>query len=153
MTNEQSSERAATRETYLQLCRLAHESFEQRRGYEWKMHFGLWIAVGAIVFAAAKEKIAVFSCSSEAVFVGVILWLSYFLHYFMVYRGHAIDKEKKHYYMAKAEGLSGPSIEKQKLPNWAVQVLWTIPYMVFTGLLIYLALKVLLRIHPAGQAG
>ena len=117
------------------------------------MHFGLWAAIAVVVSVATKEKIQVFCYPSEAISGGVVLLLSYLLHFIMVSRGHAIDKKKKHYYMAKAEGLPGTDIEKSKIPNWLVPILWAIPYMVFTGVLIYLALNVLLRVQAEGNVG
>ena len=72
-----------TKETYVQLARLAHDSFEQRRSYEWKVHFGLWAAIAAVVYSAIKEKIILFSNPLEAYAGGLILWAIYFLHFIL----------------------------------------------------------------------
>ena len=143
-------ESSVSQETYVQLARLAHESFEQRRRYEWKMHFGLWAAIAAVVFAAIKEKIIFFSCVSEAEWIGFTLWAAYLLHFIMVSSGHWKDKQKKHFYMAKAEGSPESNMEEYKIRHFLLQALWAIPYMVFTGSLIYLAIKVLLGIQAEG---
>lgn len=150
MSTETEYKPNVSQETYVQLARLAHESFEQRRSYEWKMHFGLWAAIAAVVFAAIKEKISFFSCLSEAKLIGLILWAMYLLHFVMVSRGHWKDKQKKHFYMGKAEGQPVSTMEEYKITTFGLQALWAIPYMVFTGFLICLAIKVLLGIQAKG---
>ena len=146
MSKKPNQEHSVSQKTYVQLSRLAHESFAQRRNYEWKMNFGFWGAIGVIIFAATKEKIPIFHNCKEAITIGVILSISYLLHIIMVNRGHAIDKKLKHYYMAKAACLPESEIEKSKWPDWLVRILWTIPYCFFTGALIYLAINVLLHV-------
>lgn len=137
---------------FMQLARLAHDSFEQRRSYEWKMHFGLWAAIAAVVFAAIKEKIIIFDSVCEAKYIGFSLWVIYLLHFIMVSRGHWKDKQKKHYYMDKAEGQPA-TLEEYNISQFWLQALWGIPYMVFTGSLIYLAIKVLLGVKINGNLG
>jgi hypothetical protein len=151
MCTKPDYESSISQETYVQLARLAHESFEQRRSYEWKMHFGLWAAIAVVVLAAIKEKIVFFSSVSEAKFIGFILWGIYLLHFVMVSRGHWKDKQKKHFYMDKAEGLPVSGMEEYGTKSFCWQALWAIPYIVFTGFLIYLAINVLLGIQTEGQ--
>ena len=151
MSTNPEHEHSVSQETYVQLTRLAHESFEQRRNYEWKIHFGLWGAIAVVVFSATKEEIPVIQSCKEALWVGGMLLVSYLLHFIMVSRGHAIDKEYKHYYMAKAAGIPIPEIEKSKWPGWLVKILWTIPYLIFTGTLIYLAANVLLQVKTGSK--
>lgn len=69
MMTTEKVDSTASQETYVHLARLAHDSFEQRRSYEWKMHFGLWAAIAAVVYTAIKEKIVVFECEPEAIII------------------------------------------------------------------------------------
>jgi hypothetical protein len=153
MTTKPPSEEQKPLQTYVELARLAHESFEQRRSYEWKMHFGFWGAIATIIFTAAKEKIVVFNSTLEATLLGIILFIAYFWHYWMVYSGHEIDKALKHYYAAKAEGLDEkrPDMpDSSQCAKCRKRFNWTMPYLIFTACLIYVALAFLLKIKSVG---
>lgn len=145
---------ADLKENFVQLARLAHDSFNQRRSYEWKIHFGLWAAIAAVVFAAKKEHIVIFTNPAIAWTIGVAIWLLYALHFAMVSCGHWQDKKRKHYFMAKAEGKQNVTMEKYSKGKFGAQLLWAIPYMSFTGFLICLAITILLAIQsPLVVAG
>jgi hypothetical protein len=146
MSNKVDPKSSTPRSTYVELARLSHEAFVNRRNYEWKLHFGLWAALALVVYAAVQKKIHVFDSTKEAVLIGVVLLFSYVLHYLMVYRGHDIDKKQKHYYMDKAEGKCVNPPPPSKMPSWCISVFWALPYIVFTGSLIYITIRILLRI-------
>lgn len=131
------------REVYVQLARLAHDSFEQRRSYEWKMHFGLWAAIVSVVWAVIKKDITALPCSINADYIGWGVFVMYILHFILVCRGHWEDKKRKHFYMALAEGKSDVVIEELTKSYRFLQVLWSLPYLSLTGLLIYLAISIL----------
>ncbi len=143
MSNADESKRNEPREIYVQLANLAHDSFGKRRSYEWKLHFGLWTAVGAVVYSATRHKLSVFNSTGEAAVIGGLLFCSYFLHYTMVSRGHRMDKKWKHYYMDLAEGISTERPAKPRT-HWLIEyMVWATPYMVFTGCLLYSAGRIL----------
>jgi hypothetical protein len=135
-----------SQETYVQLARLAHESFEQRRSYEWKVHFGLWMAISAVVYVAISEKIGIIESPLWLKHIGFALWVMYLLHLGMVTRGHWQDKKRKHDYMRKAEGQENSEPDKYTLCAFGLQALWGIPYLAFTGSLIWFAIRLLQKV-------
>lgn len=126
-------------ETYVELAKLAHESFNQRRSYEWKVHLGLWSSVGLVVYVAIKEKIElpIFWIISAS----VIVFIAYAIHLIMVSLGHWTDKKYKHYYTQKAEGNTKAifNTKEGKRPEeitWCEtidvkQLFWISPYLLF----------------------
>jgi hypothetical protein len=143
MAEKSEQDKHDLRETYVQLARLAHDSFCDRRRHEWKMHFGLWSAVGAVVYFSKEHDIELFSGIKETRVIGALLFLSYALHYILVDRGHRIDKARKHYYMDLAEGLFPANPDAFNFPSLALSTLWAIPYLVFTGCLLYISGRLL----------
>lgn len=140
-------ENKTSQETYVELARIAQDSFDKRRSYEWKMHFGLWASIAAVVYAVATKEIEIFSSLCQARTIGAILWAMYFLHFVMVSYGHWQDKKRKHYFMEMAEGKVDTQIEKYTIKHFGRQFLWATPYLIFTALLIHFAIKIILSIQ------
>lgn len=42
---------------YIQLARLSHEAFIDRRSYEWKINFALWISIGVFTYFAVTSSV------------------------------------------------------------------------------------------------
>lgn len=92
-------------EIYLDLAKLAQQSFENRRIYEWKVAFGLWTGLGAFTYFAIQYAaplptwailcLAVTYVGTAAIW-GVIWQPS-------LRTAHDCDKAWKHYYMHRAE--------------------------------------------------
>lgn len=96
-------------EIYVELARMMHESFLNRRNYEWKVAFGLWTAIGAwTYFAIAETDKLEFKGSFYWVlsFVYLVLLVAWFFCWQVPLR-KAFEKDKlyKHYYMDRAESL------------------------------------------------
>ncbi len=95
---------------WLELAKLSLASFQHRREYEWKVAFGLWIAIGLFTYFIVKEGAYidrewlrwgyVFSA-----FVWFVCWQ------LPMRRGFDLDQEFKQYYMALAAG------EERKKPD------------------------------------
>lgn len=137
-------------ETYSELAKLAHESFNQRRNYEWKAHLGLWSSVGLVVYVAIKEHIEI--SISWLILAAIMVFIAYAIHLIMVSWGHWIDKKYKHYYTRKAEGDTKATLEEEgKRPEdvkWiktidVKQAFWISPYLLFVISLLVTAIFLL----------
>jgi hypothetical protein len=92
-------------EIYLELAKLAQQSFESRRSYEWKLAFGLWTGIGFFTYFAVQHAGA---------FPWWALWLLLAAYLAIAVLGCVVwqpplrtaadcDKKWKHYYMHRAE--------------------------------------------------
>lgn len=93
------------KKVFVDLAKLAQESFFNRRQYEWKIAFGLWTSIGLWTSAALakSEKLDLMSCHVMVIYVAIALtWLFFWL--VPNWRASEQDKLWKHYYMNKAEG-------------------------------------------------
>jgi hypothetical protein len=95
-------------EIYLELAKLAQQSFEHRRTYEWKAAFGLWAAIGLVTYFAVEHP-AVLTSWTVGVIGAIYILLSvcwFFVWQVPTRRAFEQDKAWKHFYMHKAEGLT-----------------------------------------------
>lgn len=94
--------------TYIELAKLSQDGFLNRRSYEWKVAFGLWITIGFITYYACKntDLLQVWTVISIGVLYLAVAVIWFFLWQVPLRRAFEQDKEFKHYYMHRAEGWS-----------------------------------------------
>ena len=102
---EESKPGRSKEEIYLELAKLAHQAFENRRSLEWRAAFALWTGIGAVTYFAVHEAGAV---SGWAVWFLAAAYVMIGLGWWLVWHPllrQAFDKDKawKHYYMHRAE--------------------------------------------------
>ncbi|MDD5319975.1 MAG: hypothetical protein PHD43_05050 [Methylococcales bacterium] len=136
-------------EQYIALAELTQKSFNDRRIYEWKVNFSLWASVGLVVYAAASKHLVLFHSPEEAYTVAFFLLGFYCLFLIMVSRGHNTDKKWKHYYMLKAEGDNPQQPPITDKTSILTTVLWLLPSIAFTVLLLYIAIQILAQIQTS----
>lgn len=92
--------------TYIELAKLSQESFLNRRSYEWKVAFGLWVAIGFITYFALDkaELLQDGTVIALGVLYGVLALIWFFWWQVPIRRAFEQDKSFKHYYMHRAEG-------------------------------------------------
>ena len=94
------------KEIALELARLAQDSFQNRRSFEWKVAFALWSGIALFTAFLAREPGLVSGWRLALLFIfylGVLAtW--FFLWQIPLRRAFDTDKQWKHYYMHKAEG-------------------------------------------------
>ena len=92
-------------EIYLELAKLAQQSFENRRSYEWKVAFGLWTGIAAFTYFSV-EHLGPLSASAQlglliAYIIIGILWCAVWQP--SLRAAFDRDKDWKHYYLHRAE--------------------------------------------------
>lgn len=92
-------------ELHLRAAELHERSVQNRRGYEWKVNIGIWgVIVVASGFLANLEPepwvVAVFALLSFG-----FAWLYGYRWLPLVLRGHKIDRDLKHYYLDRFDGV------------------------------------------------
>ena len=133
---------------FVSLARLAHDAFDARRRYEWRINFSLWGGLAAIGYWANKAQVRIIDSLCGAISVGVVVVMLYLASLLLINYGHAKDKAWKHYYMKSATGKEEPS-EPTKYRLALTQVAWCVCQTGFTLLLTWLVLKAILDVHPA----
>lgn len=131
----------------VELARLAHDAFDARRRYEWRINFSLWGGLAAIGYWANNAQVRILDSPCLAVSVGVLLVVLYVASLLLINYGHSKDKAWKHYYMKHAMGKDAP--EPMKYPIEWTQIAWCACQTGFTVLLTCLVLKVLLHVPAA----
>ncbi len=114
---------------YVELAKLSHEAFKDRRVYEWKVNLSLWMGLGLISYFALKGDLTLRVDPRISIGAGLVLWFAYFYFNVKLYNASWMDKEMKHYYMDKAEGkhTSKPALVIPKYePNsgWHIPLNW-----------------------------
>lgn len=133
---------------FVELARLAHDAFDSRRRYEWRISFSLWGGLAAIGYWAHHEKVRVFDSSCGAIGIGGVVVLLYLASLLLINFGHAKDKAWKRYYMTRAVGKAEPAEPTRYGLAWT-QVAWCACQTGFTLLLTWLVMKTLLGVPPA----
>lgn len=134
---------------FVELAKIAQDSFESRRGYEWKINFSTWGALGALAYWSSKENVPLFSSPSQAYLIGGFILLLYLLSYCLIATAHCTDKSWKHYYLDQVEGVatSRPPPRKSFAP-----IFWGVHNVAFTAVLLFFVFKILLQVKlPAGS--
>jgi len=121
--------------TYVELAKMAQESFFHRRVYEWQIALALWAGIGALTYFLITNKDKFPKVTLVFLF---LFYLAFVLIWFICWlvplrRANETDKRFKHYYMWQAEGTS-EAVEKapqhplppalEKLPEWLVWLAW-----------------------------
>lgn len=139
-----------SRHDYIRLAELSHAAFSERRQYEWKINFAFWGSLALLVYAIVRENILhVFQINHLYLF-GSILFSLYLFHIIMISRAHNIDKEWKHYYLDRAEGLQNvkrPQPYGKTPPHY--RFAWIIVQIIFTASLIILVIGLLSNMKKA----
>jgi hypothetical protein len=90
----------------LELAKMSQESFFNRRSYEWKVAFGLWIAIGAITYIGIEKAASLGPTTPSRLgwlYVAIaVSWI--FFWQWPTRLAFMDDKDFKHYYMHMAEG-------------------------------------------------
>lgn len=94
--------------TFLQLAKLAQDSFQNRRAYEWKIAFGLWTGIALFTWFLAQHPALLSAAWLVVLGLLYLCVLAVYLLFWQIplHRGFLLDKMWKHYYMHKAEGRS-----------------------------------------------
>lgn len=142
--------------TYLELAKLAQTSFEDRRRYEWRISFSLWIAIGSVGYWFSQASAA----NSLSGFWVVLSCAAPFFHYWShhnIARAHSIDKTQRHYWLDRCD-TSGPPPKKsltdlihdaESAPIESGQNAWIWMQVAFTILLEVAVLSLLLSREPS----
>ena len=95
-------------ENFIQLARLAHDSFDGRRASLWRLNFSFWAALGWVVYFCVDRKIRILPNSGPMLYcvVATIPFIAYCVSQYLMHQANEIDKHFKHDYMARAEGRS-----------------------------------------------
>ncbi|NLF73181.1 MAG: hypothetical protein GX575_29445 [Candidatus Anammoximicrobium sp.] len=100
-----SSEGRSKEEIYLELAKIAQQSIESRRAYEWKIAFGLWSGIGLFTYFMVEShfSLAEWQLSGLGVLYAIIWCVWTFTWQPFLHLAFEKDKRWKHYYMHKAE--------------------------------------------------
>jgi hypothetical protein len=115
---------------YMDLAKMAQDSFFNRRVYEWKIAFGLWAGIGALTYfvISNKDKLAGFDPHSLGwiYLCFAAVWFVFWL--IPLRRAFEGDKLFKHYYMWRAEGtpevMAKAKSHQQRVTAWEVISPW-----------------------------
>jgi hypothetical protein len=93
---------------WIELAKIAQQSFFNRREVEWKLAIGFWTAIGAFTWAFfAVESLTVppyFCCALGFIYLLLFLLTIPFWH-LPIQKAHSIDKQYYHFYIKKARGV------------------------------------------------
>ena len=136
---------------FAELASICQQAFEDRRKYEWKLNFSFWGALGLIAYWAHKEGFQPFPHGSHAYWIiPTLLMGAYILAFILFFAANAKDKKWKHYYMKREEEYTVGCDCKQGEPDpipIVGMILWGLHHVVFTGILVILAVRVLISVE------
>ena len=129
--HEESPSNKPRTATYVNLARLCHDAFVDRRKSEWRVYFGFWIAIGLIAYVLQKRPRVLFThcCQPWLLWIGTVGLFFYYSA--KVLNGHTQDKNFKHRYMALATGATCPPDKK-----WSDHWSWMPPIVAFNALVV-----------------
>ena len=134
---------------YVELAKLCQRSFEQRRSYEWKIAFGLWGGIAVFTWFVVENADSLGGISlvwvSRAYVTVALVWL--FLWQLPLHGANAQDKDWKHYYAKRAEGLDANQPAHSSRFRQIVKP-WTWCQTLITALFLTLSYVLLTALEP-----
>jgi hypothetical protein len=97
----------------IELAKFSYEKFNSRRIYEWKISFGVYVAIGFITyFGLAIDRSAVNDEDLRCLLVSIqiiygIVFLCHSIWVYLIQKANWTDSLFQHYYALKAESLLG----------------------------------------------
>ena len=122
---------------YVDLAQIVQTAFDGRRTAEWKIKFGFWSGLGLAFYAVDQRD---YMLRDNWVFWTFIAMVALVFVIFIAFelafqKANMTDKEWKHYYMGRAEGLETTRPEGGPAPESALHTTWFWAYFLFTFVL------------------
>ncbi len=133
-------------EKYIELAKLSQQAFEERRRFEWRLVFSIWMALGLIAYTAVTQDVFV---PPEALWaLSGVLFVAFALYLNAVRRAHRIDKDWKHYYLDRAEDKETKRPKKESL-SWLE---WIAPQILMMLVVLLLFVYAMSSVKPESPA-
>jgi hypothetical protein len=131
-----------TKIPWLELAKLSHEDFKNRRELEWKLLFGLWTAIATFTYFAIFNKMDFGQNLGWLGSLYVFAFLMSAVWLIPLQKAHADNRAYWKYYMDKAEQLQscdGKRVQRPILSWKSVHILWAGAQLGFTGIFLFLS--------------
>lgn len=121
---------------WIELAKLAQQSFFNRRELEWKLSFGFWAAIAAVTSAFFSGKLSTIYAHTPCILASAYLLLFVLTIPFWhlpLQKAHGGDKKYYFYYLKRARGIEDPSFREKKGTWVDVDKWWFCGHLVFTA--------------------
>lgn len=141
----------ASPETFVELAKINEQSIEKRKTVEWKVAFGFWLGIGVFTWFMTQREPAIGDSAQlwlGFLFLGMLaVWV--FCWQFPIHRAYIEDKNWKHYYKDRAEGVDSKRPRKVRYQEPAKNP-WLWGQVLMTALFLVLAYLVVFHTTPRG---